>query len=1299
MPTASVNFRESCTTAKAQIDLDINNVRARLLTGGDMWWDRSSGGYVVPKPLPGQPEVSAIFAAGIWMGGYDNGGNLKTACQTYGNNGGRSDYWPGPLSAGEGETTMKVCNDWDRFFEVKGMEIHEHLQRYQMALDGGPAYSENEVPFSIITWPGKGNPYFYKNMLFDLPNSDQGSAPFFDQNGDDIYDPLDGDFPSLDHPGCNDNPANFPDQLIFWMYNDEGGEAVHGETKGIPIRMEVHATAFAYSTLDQLNDMTFQQHRFINRAKEDIDSFYFALWVDPELGCYLDDYIGCSPERNMSYWYNEDAEDGQPGTDCLGLATYGTDIPAVGIDIFRGPLDEFGNEVEMSSFMYYNNTFGPSGTSDPGTDVEFYRYMTGSWKDGTPLTYGGDGYDPTVATDIFPFAFPDAPNDTSGWSMCHPGPEFPTGLPQYDRRIVQSCGSIILKPGAVNELVFGVVYAPNIDYPCPDLNKLFIADDAAQSIFDNCIDPVSGPDAPDVEWVALDREIIGVLSNKPAPSSNNGNESYEELVFRHPAGVEDSTYNFEGYLVYQLAGPDVLWNEIDEVEKARLVFQTDVKNEVTTLINWEAIPNPTYNPAIGGSYFVYQPKMVIHQTNEGIRHSFSITEDQFAQGDRRLINHRKYYFMAFAYASNNYQTFDPLQGIGQQTMFMIGRRNIGYKGTGLPFSVVPRPIVDKNLNANFGNGPAITRIDGIGLGGNFVDVSDETLVKIMDRSFDGEITYKPGRAPIQVSVFDPLRVQDGIYEVSFYDENMANELLDKKVNWQLKSLETNEILFSDHTIDYLNEQLFGQYGFSISIGQTLDTGDCDNENLGAIGAELEYADPLVVPWFMGINYGFQYPTVSPFQQYFNFLPAFFDNECSTKPLVTLGDGYFVPYQYCQYKGRQNEIYASPAWRNPLNTVVNQEEKAAELNNVDIVFTPNKDLWSRCVVVETFNSDFANYAIREDNMPAKSVGGSVNFDLRNSPSVGKEDENGDGFPDPDGDGIGMGWFPGYAVDVETGKRLNVFFGENSVFSAENGYLDSYPNSQPNGADMLFNPNDRVVLNGPADNQMMHHYLGGQHYIYVTNAEYDACAYLRSRLDPSQAAVKKVTALKQVTWTCMPMLKQGQKLLSLKDGLIPNELHVKLRVDNPYAVSVGTGEFNGYPSYRFRLEGMQADLPKAPTNAEQLALINVVPNPYYAYSDYENGSNSKLVKITNLPAKCEVTIYSLGGKFIRKFQRNEQVLPDSATRQVYPDLEWDLENFSGKPISAGVYLIRVQAPGIGERTLKWFGINRAKDIGGG
>ena len=45
--------------------------------------------------------------------------------------------------------------------------------------------------------------------------------------------------------------------------------------------MEVQVQAFAYSTNDELNDMTFQRYKLINRARTDIDSTYFAMWGGP----------------------------------------------------------------------------------------------------------------------------------------------------------------------------------------------------------------------------------------------------------------------------------------------------------------------------------------------------------------------------------------------------------------------------------------------------------------------------------------------------------------------------------------------------------------------------------------------------------------------------------------------------------------------------------------------------------------------------------------------------------------------------------------------------------------------------------------------------------------------------------------------------------------------------------------------------------------------------------------------------------------------------------------------------------
>jgi len=74
-----VSFRENCDLAKDQEEQSVNNVRARLTTGGDVWWDGNNARYVVPKVPPGQPEISSIFAGAVWLGGVDDGGSLKVA--------------------------------------------------------------------------------------------------------------------------------------------------------------------------------------------------------------------------------------------------------------------------------------------------------------------------------------------------------------------------------------------------------------------------------------------------------------------------------------------------------------------------------------------------------------------------------------------------------------------------------------------------------------------------------------------------------------------------------------------------------------------------------------------------------------------------------------------------------------------------------------------------------------------------------------------------------------------------------------------------------------------------------------------------------------------------------------------------------------------------------------------------------------------------------------------------------------------------------------------------------------------
>ncbi len=165
-------------------------------------------------------------------------------------------------------------------------------------------------------------------------------------------------------------------------------------------------------------------------------------------------------------------------------------------------------------------------------------------------------------------------------------------------------------------------------------------------------------------------------------------------------------------------------------------------------------------------------------------------------------------------------------------------------------------------------------------------------------------------------------------------------------------------------------------------------------------------------------------------------------------------------------------------------------------------------------------------------------------------------------------------------------------------------------------------------------------------------------------------------------------------------------MRLRVDNPYQYAKGTNENLGHNLYEFSIQGKQADIVDTKSEVEvALDMVNVVPNPYYGFSAYETGQFSNIVKITNLPPKCQVSIFSIDGKFIRQYNRDE--VPQKVNspyrgiteRQISPALEWDLTNFKGIPVSSGAYLIHIKETNTGEeRIIKWFGVARKFDPSG-
>jgi len=101
---------------------------------------------------------------------------------------------------------------------------------------------------------------------------------------------------------------------------------------------------------------------------------------------------------------------------------------------------------------------------------------------------------------------------------------------------------------------------------------------------------------------------------------------------------------------------------------------------------------------------------------------------------------------------------------------------------------------------------------------------------------------------------------------------------------------------------------------------------------------------------------------------------------------------------------------------------------------------------------------------------------------------------------------------------------------------------------------------------------------------------------------------------------------------------------------------------------------------------LAICSIVPNPYYAYSSYETDQLDNRVKITNLPEKCTISIYTVNGIMVRQIKKDNTLT----------SVDWDLKNSAGIPIASGMYLIHVNTPGVGEKVIKWFGSLRPVDL---
>ncbi|MBC8489422.1 MAG: T9SS type A sorting domain-containing protein [Bacteroidetes bacterium] len=475
--------------------LELNNIRALIQAFGLQFYKiNDQQWFEVPKGS----NKHTVSTYSLWIAGLDNNNELHLAAERYKQIG--NDYWPGPVSD---EYNNQQMVNWNKIWKISRDEIEYHKSHWH---DTG--YEPIEA---IATWPAYGD--VSAGQAAEL-------APFIDIDGNDYYDPLSGDFPAIKG-----------DQGLFFIYNDDYDE--HGESGGKKLGVEIQGMAYAFDCPDDsvFFNSIFFHYDIINRSDTAYFDSYVGAYVDFDLGNAWDDYIGCDTILNCCYIYNSDNYDENeihPQDTSFG---YLSKPPAQAFVWLNTP---------FSSFMYCNNsgwTFG-----DPHENWEYYNVLKAFWKDGTHLTYGGNGYGGSIP---FNFVFPGDPNNPDEWS------EISAQNEPFDRRGIPSHGPLTFHPGDTIKLDVAFVFAR--DYQGDNLTSVSLLKERVEQIrwfYDNDSTPCGA------SWSGV----------------NNKSINHKELcLFPNPANnllyFDGNINDVARFSVFDITGKQVMNGILNETEK------------------------------------------------------------------------------------------------------------------------------------------------------------------------------------------------------------------------------------------------------------------------------------------------------------------------------------------------------------------------------------------------------------------------------------------------------------------------------------------------------------------------------------------------------------------------------------------------------------------------------------------------------------------------------------------------------------------------------------------------------------
>lgn len=519
--------------------LNTNNVKVVVSANGVIGFHPSleKGSW-----MPANDSAGTIFAASPWISGTNAQGELLITTQYFGSE--EHSWFYGPLT--QNTTADSTYSEtFNHVWNIKQDEINTHVAYFQSLQDGTTATlfpNGYTIPADFLSWPAHGD----VSLGYDF-----NLAPFHDYNSDGIYNPQDGDYPTI----CGD-------ECLFLIINDIGNVTI--PKMGNQVEMWIYA--FDTPNIPAVNNTFFTKFKFTNKSNQTYYNTRISQMNDLDIGNAFNDYSGTDVAYGAVYAYTGAATD----YSLSGAPSYG-DVPTMeSMLLLRGPLLDadlidnanytnvlaealnsygergfgFGDGIidnERSglagSVNYLNSSNPVLGEPSGSYPTGYYNLMLGKHIDGSevlhPTTGNPVNYWAPGTSDIYNELVPDSEQ------FVHSD----NGLPPNDMRQVGTTLPFTYEPGESNFIDLAYVFAQSEVGSGTSVETVNVT-------FMNTVKQFFNEDLADCQVLELPAAVENLssaasLSIYPNPASNQLNITVSEALI----GENYSLYNSVGQLV------------------------------------------------------------------------------------------------------------------------------------------------------------------------------------------------------------------------------------------------------------------------------------------------------------------------------------------------------------------------------------------------------------------------------------------------------------------------------------------------------------------------------------------------------------------------------------------------------------------------------------------------------------------------------------------------------------------------------------------------------------------------------